>query len=241
MLSDMNTTTYARAKKIMGELCVGPETISQTAPRLTKMMTRSDWSTVPFSEEILASVGNSHVLVAGCPLTLVNMDNLYLENFFISGYRNFTIAGERTYWFASESFAKTQRVDERWYLFRTDPVPESFYAEAYIDPKNLELSAEHGMTLKEQLELIEPWERVPHACEVAYLALICKLLWGLNLFPFYVRTCDTLYEDGRVVIGYIEQRIIRNGKLYRIGMDIDEIHDEDRRHRVGIASEIIPA
>lgn len=129
-------------------------------------------ATVPFSDETLRQYKDTHVLIAGAPLSVNEMRKL-ADSIFCPGD-----------WYNREAFATTKKVGARWYLLRKEPVPES-----------------RNKTYDEQTALLKD-EEVPFACEVTYLVVLYWLTHRERLLPHVFVRCQDKESDGfRVDIG----------------------------------------
>ena len=127
---------------------------------------------IPFSEETLRACKDTHVLVAGAPLSINQMREL-ADSIFCPGD-----------WCNREPFANDKKVVVRWYLLRKEPVPES-----------------RSKTYGQQTALLKD-EEVPFACEMTYLIILHWLTHRERLLPHVFVRCQDKESDGdRVDIG----------------------------------------
>jgi hypothetical protein len=125
---------------------------------------------IPYSKETLRACKDTHVLVAGAPLSMNGIRRIARSDFY------------DTDWYDHEAFANDKRLRIRWYLIRKEPVPES-----------------RGKTYDQQTTLLTKEEEVPFACEVTYMVILYWLVHGERLLPdVYVR-CQEKASDGRRV------------------------------------------
>lgn len=170
-----DTESQSRARAIMGKNFLGLDevrrgyNVTYTAEQCQQL------AAIPFSKETLRVCNDTHVLVAGAPLSLNEVRMHAHEDFF------------DTDWYGFEPFANDQKVSVRWYLLRKQPAPESC-----------------SKTYEQQTDLLTREEEVPLACEVAFAVILYYLTHGERLLQGdYVRCCDRESEDGnRVVVGY---------------------------------------
>lgn len=134
---------------------------------------------IPFPEEVLQECRDSHVLVAGFPLSILDLRMMALQ-----GKLRQTLYPQD--WYEEEAFAQKQ-VSVRWYLIRKEQVPGSA-----------------DRTFGEQTGLLSTSEEVPSACETVYAATLFHLATGGRLYEgIFVRCLDRLDESGnyRVSVG----------------------------------------
>jgi hypothetical protein len=128
---------------------------------------------IPFSEETLQACKDTHVLVAGAPLSVNDVRNLAQSAFCDVD------------WYRRAAFANDKKVSVRWYLLRKEPVPESC-----------------SKTYDQQTVLLTPDEEVPFACEVTYTVILYWLTHRERLLPeVYVRCQDKSSHGNRVYVG----------------------------------------
>ena len=104
---------------------------------------------VPFSEATLKECKDTHVLVAGCPMTVLDVRARALAT-----KPNTFYLPEKDAWFAGQAFAN-EKVDLRWYLIKQSGVEKS-----------------GSKTFANQKLLLGPEEEVPRVCELLYAAVL---------------------------------------------------------------------
>ena len=138
-------------------------------------------SEIPWSEEVLLSMKDTHILVAVFPLSILDIRGKVSS----SAPRLFSNAD----WYSKESFARA-RGECGWQLVRKTPVPGSMYK-----------------TWNEQQALLANNEETPTAQVMVYTIIGHFLATGERLFEkSYVR-CSDLDSDGqRVYVGGFDFR-----------------------------------
>lgn len=127
---------------------------------------------IPFSENLLQECRDSHILVAGFPLSILDLCLLAQQEKLRQGLYPQN-------WYEKEPFAQ-KRVAARWYLIRKEPV-----------------SGSPNRTFGEQTGLLSSSEEIPYACEVVYAASLYYLSTSHRLFEgSFVRCLDRLDESG---------------------------------------------
>jgi hypothetical protein len=136
---------------------------------------------IPFSESTLKKCRNSHVLVAGYPLSIVDIASriggVTVTQSVVPPVRQKTVAlwfimlGSGSTKAAAERAAK-QRVDTRWYLIRKTIAPGSL--------------SKH---LGDQEKCLSVHDEIPRACEVIYATILHFLVTGERLFEDVLAGC----------------------------------------------------
>ncbi len=173
------TDSQQEAKAIMGNNFFGPEEAAKHFGARWTQDQLDALATVPFSKEALEACKDTHVLVAGYPMTLLQVRGK--ANKAKKGKLFYTTTGG---WYESEAFAKKTKVEVRWYLIRKKPVDNSTN-KSWVDQQAL---------LKD--------ETTPTACVMVYTIIGHFLNTGERLFEnIYVR-CSNIDSDGiRVLVG----------------------------------------
>lgn len=173
------TDGQKEAKAIMGTNFFGPEEVAKhfgarwTQPQLDAL------ATVPFSQEVLEACKDTHVLVAGYPMTLLQVRSK--ANKAKKGKLFYTPEGG---WYESQAFARKTKVEVRWYLIRKKPVEDST-----------------SKSWDEQQALLKD-EMTPTACVMVYTIMGHFLNTGERLFEsVYVRCSDIVSYGDRVLVG----------------------------------------
>jgi hypothetical protein len=134
-------------------------------------------ATVPFSAEVLQACRESHVLVAGAPLSIMDLQAKAQASFYFKDDP----------WYAKDRFATT-KVKAGWYLIRKDPVPGS-----------------PSKTWAEQQALLTSDEVTPRAREIVLAIVLCYLETEERLFgQVDVRTNDVHSGGRHVYVGHFD-------------------------------------
>ena len=174
----MKTTSQSRAREIMGKDFFGiEEAIQHFGVNPTRQQTLA-LSKIPFSEEVLQKVKNTHVLVAVFPLSILEIRGKVDSKLFYDQS-----------WYNKESFAK-ERGEASWQLVRKTPVYNST-----------------SKKWREQLALIGEEDEVPTVQVMVYTIIGHYMATGERLFKhIYVRTSSVTSDGYRVVVGGFDSR-----------------------------------
>ena len=113
-------------------------------------------------------------------------------------------------WYYSQSFAKKEKVNLRWYLIRKDEVPSST-----------------SKTWQRQQSLLTSDETTPRACEVIFMVTLYFLVTGKRLLEkMYVRCSDLASVGLRVGVGDFGSE----------GLSVDGYSDDYYRVSLGLAA-----
>ncbi|HBM45377.1 MAG: hypothetical protein UT05_C0011G0021 [Parcubacteria group bacterium GW2011_GWF2_38_76] len=176
------------AIRIMGKNYLGPECWSSLGIFATDKERDYFHSAVPFSREELETCKDTHILVAICSVSILDIREKVLE----LGERNYKMIGVfkgfypscQPAWYNEELFAK-EKCKYGWYLVRKYPVSGSF-----------------KKTYEEQLSLLEGNEKNPNAALVLYTIIAHYLLTHEKLFKNrYIRTSSVASDGNHVWIG----------------------------------------
>lgn len=133
-------------------------------------------STVPWPDEVLGNCSGTHLLVAGCPLSILDLQARRPDRFWRVSERP---------WYAAEPFARSRRVEPRWHLLRKASLPDSTHR-----------------AFARQKALLPRGERVARACEMAYAVILHHLVTGERLLgDVSVRCADIPSRGARVLVG----------------------------------------
>lgn len=136
-------------------------------------------ATIPFSEEVIEACKDTHVLVAGYPMSLIQVRSK--ANKAKKGKLFYTPSGG---WYDTQAFATKTKVEVRWYLIRKQPVDNST-----------------NKSWDEQQALLKD-ESTPTACVMVYTIMGHFLNTGERLFAnIYVRCSDIDSDGSRVYVG----------------------------------------
>ncbi len=145
-------------------------------------------ATVPFSDEVLEACKETHVLVAGYPMTILKIR----EKAKRAKKGKLFYSGEDP-WYNNENFARQAKVEVRWYLISKTPVDKSINKSWSVQQNQLNSQAE-----------------TPKACVMVYTIIGHFFNTGERLFKrIYVR-CSDLDSDGdRVGVGSFDLNGLR--------------------------------
>jgi hypothetical protein len=174
------TPSQIRAREIMGKNFLG---IEETMRHFNAAFTPEELATlaeIPFSEAELEECKNTHLLVCGYPMTILDIrakaPNKKPKKTFYS-YKDA--------WYNTQAFATNEKVGLRWYLIRKTAVEDSF-----------------SKTFDDQKQLLGANDAVPRACELVYAVVLYFMVTGERLFEtVYVRCFDLASGGFRVVVG----------------------------------------
>lgn len=164
-----DSESQAKARSIMGKNFLGLEEV-RTGFGLA--LDPQQLAKIPFSEKTLHACKDTHVLVAGAPLSVNEVRKIADSDFYgTDRYRR-------------EPFANEKKVSVRWYLLRKEPVPKS-----------------RSKTYDQQTALLKD-EEVPFVCEMTYMVILYWLTHRERLLPdVYVRCQDKGSDGFRVGVG----------------------------------------
>lgn len=183
------TDSQQRAKAIMGKNFFGPEEAANHFKAGFTQEQSDALATVPFSDEVLEACKDKHVLVAGYPMTILNVRAKAKRGLFYS-------YGDS--WYNNQKFAKDEQVEVRWYLIRKTPVDNS-------TSKNW----------NEQQALLAAEEETPKACVVVYTIIGHFLNTGERLFEnIYVRCSDIDSDGDSVLVGHFNSDGLFVGRFW---------------------------
>jgi len=173
------STSQKRAQQIMGRNFFGiEEAIKHYGVNPSRAQTAA-LTEVPFTEEVLESCKDTHVLVAVFPMSILDIRGKVEHKLFYS-YENA--------WYNKQTFAK-DRGEIGWRLVRKTPVENS-------TSKNW----------SEQQALLDKSEETPSAQIMVYTIIGHFLATGERLFEnVYVRTSSVDSGGGRVSVGGFDQ------------------------------------
>lgn len=169
------STDQKLARSIMCENFLGVEEVARHfGVTFTQKQMRA-LKDIPFTEAELQECRDTHLLVAGYPMTLLDVRAVKPELFYTS----------EEGWYAEETFASKEKVEVRWYLIRKDIVRKST-----------------SKTWQEQQAMLADNEETPRACELGYAVILFYLATGKRLFGnVYARCTDVDAGGCRVLVG----------------------------------------
>lgn len=172
------SVSQSRAREIMGANFFGiQEAITHFGVNPSKRQL-AYLAEVPFTEEVLRSVKDTHILVAVFPIPILEIRGKVDRQLFFS---------HEDAWYNKEAFAK-ERGQIEWRLVRKTPVPDST-----------------SKTWGEQQALLGEADETPTAQVMAYTIIGHFLASGERLFEnIYVRCSDVDSVGDRVYVGYFD-------------------------------------
>ena len=174
------TPSQIRAREIMGKNYLGIEEVVRQFGAAYTEEQLALLAEIPFSEVVLEKCKDTHILVAGFPMTILDVRAKAPNK------KPKTFYSYKDAWYNNQSFAKDEKLEVRWYLIRKEAVVGS-------TSKNFD----------DQKALLSECEEVPRACELVYAVVLYFLVTGERLFPnLYVRTMSLDSDGIRVVVGY---------------------------------------
>ena len=169
------STDQKLARAIMGSAAIFPEDVTElmkvrfSANQLTQL------ESIPFTEATLREVRDTHVLIAGYPLSILDIGKKVPHLFYARG------GG----WYANEAFAR-KKVRLAWHLVRRDVVPGST-----------------SKTFQEQTALLGSNDFVPRASEMTYAAILGLMATGKRIPENVYGRCEDIDSYGyRVYVGF---------------------------------------
>ena len=167
------STAPERAAAIMGPAFHGVDALERHLDLRLATNEAAQLASVPFSQETLSQLRDSHVLVACARLSLMGLRAKAPDAFYF-----------KRAWYADESFAQ-RTLRARWRLIRRDPVPGST-SKAWAGQQAVRMAD----------------ELTPGVCETALAILLHFLQTGQRLLStVYVRTGDVDSSGRRVGLG----------------------------------------
>jgi len=176
------STSQKLAREIMGKNCFGiEEAIKHFGVNPSKQQL-AYLAEVPFSEEVLKSCKDTHVLVAVFPLSILDVRTIAKK------LANQTLFYHQD-WYDKQAFAK-DKGEVGWKLVRKEPIANST-----------------SKTWSEQQALLSKEEETPKAQVVVYTMIGHFLSTGEKLFEkIYVRCVDLDSDGPRVYVGYFDDK-----------------------------------
>lgn len=131
-------------------------------------------ATLPWPDDVLRAFAGTHLLFAGFPLSVYDLQLRFPQFFWRKDQA----------WFTTHPFLCEARVSPRWHLVRKAPVPGSF-----------------GKTAAEQLSLLADEEEIPGACDLLLALLLHHAVTGERLLPKVWVRCAGYPPDRWSVVG----------------------------------------
>lgn len=163
--------TLECAWKIMGKNVIDPEKVAKHLDVAFSVEQLKQLANFPFSESALQECKDTHILVAGYPLSIMDIREKASKLF------------RSQDWYNDEKFATKEKVNLRWYLIRKDIIPDSI-----------------NKRYQEQTALLTEDEEVPRACEMAYMIILYYRAKGIRLFEKLYARCQDVTSGGRRVL-----------------------------------------
>jgi hypothetical protein len=176
------TSSQIRARAIMGANFLGVEEVighygaAYTTDQLAAL------AEIPFSEAELEACKETHLLVAGYPMTILDVRAKAPSK------KPKTFYSYKDAWYNTQAFATSELVGLRWHLIRKTAVEGSF-----------------SKTFDDQKQLLGSEDVVPRACELVYAVVLYFMATGERLFTnHYVRCIDLASGGRRVIVGLFD-------------------------------------
>ncbi len=167
------TTSQQRAAEIMGRNYHGPDQVAKHFGVRYRDTELTQLAEIPYPEDELRAKKDTHILVAGYPLTTLEIRKRMKRNFY------------KQDWYENEDFARKTKVRLRWLLLLKTDVPNS-----------------RSKTYVEQTALLDPDDETSIFCEVVYGMNIHFAETGGRLHEtYYVRCQDVTSHGNRVYVG----------------------------------------
>jgi len=172
-------TSQDRARKILGPNFLGIEEATTHFDAAVELRWHADLASVPFSESTLEECRATHLLVAGSPMTVLDVRANTTR-----ASKAFDSFAYGEIWFNTERFATSEKVNVGWYLLRKEVVPGSV-----------------ERSFRQQCAMLAAKEEVPRACELVYAMVLHFLAHGQGgqLFLDCAARCADLDSLGRRV------------------------------------------
>lgn len=178
-------TSHKRAKDILGKNFISIDEVKKYLGTTFSGKDVEKLAEIPWSEETLESVKDTHILLPGHPLSILEIREKAPKKTFYS-------YGDA--WYNNQSFATKEKVELRWYLIRKDIQPNST-----------------SKTYQEQLALLSKQEENPKAVEMVYAMTLFWLARKEKLFTERWARCADLGSDGsRVFVNFCDGRLSVN-------------------------------
>ncbi len=176
----MSSVSQTCARGIMGKNFFGIEEALQHLVAHATWHQLNDLAEVPFSEEVLRSCKDTHVLAAVFPMSIIDIRT------FTGGFSDKTLFFPQD-WYDNEAFAK-DKGEVSWQLVRKEPIAGST-----------------AKTWNDQQALLSKDEETPTARIVVYTMIGHFLATGEYLFEkIYVRSVDLGSDGYRVLVGLFD-------------------------------------
>ncbi len=198
---DPMVESHENAKAIMGGNFLGLEEVQQAFGVKYTPAQRAKLATIPFSEETLCACKDSHVLVAGFPMSI---NDVRKNRNVVGNAAKLFYMGTGECWLTNFNFAN-KSVECRWYLLR----------KKYVDAVAMSYGCQIGMIPKD--------EENPEACDVVFATIALFLKTGERLFRHVYARCNdrvpTKHHVDQVYLGLFDLDGLR---IYRYWDDYSE-------------------
>ena len=207
------------ARKIMCNNFLGIEETTQYFGVKFREEELAQLEEIPFTEKTLKERKYTHILVAGYPLSILDIDSRTpIDIFSATDY-------------SDERFVREEKVVLKWYLINKDIEPHS-----------------RGKNYQDQLAVKWHSDEVPRTCEVVYGVLLYYLArgsyalrgmhGGMHGGDVYARCQDVISRGHRIAVGYRDDvdtcrpclRLVDHSDDYRdvsIGLALSKTHDSE--------------
>lgn len=168
---NQKTIDIETAKRIMGSNFVGIDDLDERAGHPFLPEDFDFFSKIPFPAEFLERHQNSHILIPGLGMSILE------AHIQVPLFRSIFNSDP---WWITEDFAVESRTDRRWYLLRRAALPETV-DRPYAD--QAKIVEENG-------------EIVPRGCELICAIIFYYLATGIRIFENVKSYCSDILIDG---------------------------------------------
>jgi len=174
------------ARAIFGKSFLGPDEVATHFGVKWTAKDRKTLKTIPFNEAALEECRDTHLLVAGYPMNLMQVHEVNTELMYFGNDP----------WYGKHPFSTEEQVALRWYLLRKDIVPDST-SKSWV----------------EQTAMLAKTEETPRACELGYAMLLYRLAHGewAGLTKKWARTSSVRSDGYRVILHAYRGQLHVNG------------------------------
>lgn len=164
---------YLMARETMGRNFLG---IEEASGHYGVVFSRDDLAAladIPFSQSLIEQYKETHLLVAGFPLSLRDMNS-------ITKRKGVGVLSETSCWWQGQEFVTKEKVRPRWYLLRKDLVEGSI-----------------SESSDRQDALVPEKEEIPKACDLVYAVVLYFMATGERSFPDRYHARSSSKDEGR--------------------------------------------
>jgi hypothetical protein len=177
------TPSQVRAREILGKNFLGIEEAMRHYGAAYTEEQIATLAEIPFSEAEIEERKNDFLLVAGSPMTVLDIRKKAPNKKPKKAFYSYKDA-----WYNTQVFATNERVGVEWFWIRKTAVENSF-----------------SKSFADQQQLTPAGEEVPRACELIYAVVLYFMATGERLFSnVYVRCIDVGSDGYRVFVGYFD-------------------------------------